>query len=779
MNIRIFTFRVFLLTLLSLSGLQLKALAPRIFSLSDTIDVVSYELYLTVTNVAQQSISGQAGIRFTTPLSSQQQLILELLQLQVDSVMNDEGAMLPYSHNGTRLTIDLPAAVGAGDTALVYVYYHGQPFHESWGGFHFSGSYAFNLGVGFESIPHNLGKAWFPCVDDFRDRALYDYYIRVANTNTAVCGGLLQSISTMCDGTVMYHWKMERSIPTYLASVAIGPYALVTDSVTGIQSTIPVRYYVHPSDTIRARNSFANMGLVTTAYENAFGPYPFERIGITGTSLGAMEHAGNIFYPNGSINGTLSDEWLYAHELSHMWFGNMVTCSSDGDMWLNEGWARWCETYYREVLYGTGVARDNFRTLLRNVLQYIHTKEGGYIPLSPMPSIYTYGDNVYDKGGITSQALRGYLGDSLFFAGIKAYLQAFAYSPASSEDLRDFMSDYTGIDLTDFFDVHVFGAGFNQYSVDSMRVTPQGNDYLAQVFINQRLKGPAQPAQNNRVLLTFFDAQWHRFDAKAIYTGVYGSNSFLLPFEPVLVVVDADEQMADATTDAFKTITATGLYDYTDTWFKLDVMSVSDSALVRVVHNWVPPDSLKTPVPGLRLSDYRYWTIEGIFPEIFDATGRFWYNRNAALDNTLLLSAADSLVILYRATTANDWQPVEFTKVGPWQLGTLYVPHIRPGDYALAVYSQTTSSTTGSLPQPWLKAFPNPASEMVNIETFIGETAHLTVTDSAGSPVFRSEVPAGRHSLQWNCSKLPPGSYIVQVAGNQAKIAVSKLILTR
>ncbi|MBK6965283.1 MAG: hypothetical protein IPH20_15465 [Bacteroidales bacterium] len=239
------------------------------------------------------------------------------------------------------------------------------------------------------------------------------------NVNTAVCGGLLQSVSPMSDNTKIFHWKSDRTLPTYLASVAAGPYALVTDTVNAEQGEIPVTYYVRPSDTTRARGSFVNLPAVTGIFEESFGPYPFQRIGITGTSLGAMEHAENIFYPNSSINGTLSDEWLYAHELSHMWFGNKVTCASDADMWLNEGWARWCETLYRENLYGIESARENMRPLLREVLQFIHTKEGGYRPLSPMPSEYTYGDNVYDKGGVTTHALRGYLGDSLFFGGVK------------------------------------------------------------------------------------------------------------------------------------------------------------------------------------------------------------------------------------------------------------------------------------------------------------------------------------------------------------------------
>jgi len=773
-----FTFIPVALTLILISGLHLSAQNQHNRAISDTIDVVGYELHLTVTNLSQLVISGRAGIRFTTPLNDIHQLPLELKQLQVDSVKTDEEIMLDFSHTGERLLVDLDQTVVPGDTMLVWIYYHGQPFHESWGGFHFAGTYAFNLGVGFESIPHNLGKTWFPCVDDFIDRAFYDYYIRVENSNTAVCGGLLQSITPMGDGTQVFHWKSDRTLPTYLASVAVGPYALVNDTVQGEQFQIPVTYYVRPSDTTRARGSFVNLPEITTIYEEAFGPYPFQRIGITGTSLGAMEHAENIFYPHGSINGNLSDEWLYAHELSHMWFGDEVTCASDADMWLNEGWARWCETYYREKLYGIEAARNNMRPLLRDVLQFIHTKEGGYRPLSPMPSEYTYGDNVYDKGGVTTHALRGYLGDSLFFTGIKTYLEAYSFSPASSYDMRDFLTQQTGTDMTGFFDFHVFGPGFNHFTVDSFKVVPAGNEYDVEVFIRQRLKGTNIYASDCRLEISFMNNGWQTETRKISFPGPHGSGIFRIPFEPSMVMTDLYEKSGGAATSSYKIIKSTGLYDYTDTYFKLDVTQVNDSAFVRATHNWVPPDSLRVPVPGLTLSDYRYWTIEGIFPEGFEATGRFFYNKNAYLDNTLITNSEDSLVILYRPDASHEWQPVSFTRVGPWQLGTIYVEHLRPGDYTLALWDALYVGYNGKPDQnESIRIFPNPADSGVTFETSDAGGGTLTVYDSSGKAVFAKNISPGKRSVYWNCSSVSPGTYLVNFGQGKGFTRSSKIVI--
>ncbi len=136
-----------LLTLVLLSGLQLRAQLFQRGNLSDTIDVVNYHLHLDVTDPASQTISGKAGIRFTSPVSALSLLTLELKQLQVDSVRFSDETALPFSQTGERLQISLPDPVSPGDTTLVWIYYHGQPFHEAWGGFHFAGSYAFNLGA--------------------------------------------------------------------------------------------------------------------------------------------------------------------------------------------------------------------------------------------------------------------------------------------------------------------------------------------------------------------------------------------------------------------------------------------------------------------------------------------------------------------------------------------------------------------------------------------------------------------------------------------------------
>lgn len=761
---------LFLAILLCLSGRTSSQ------TLSDTMDVIEYSINLDVLNLPAKVIKGNTGIELTVKQPSIEVIGLDLKYLSIDSVvMNGELLFVSGALGEDRYSIYLPEAINPGDTIFFRVYYHGIPFSESWGGFHFAGSYAFNLGVGFQSIPHNLGKAWFPCVDDFKDRAFYEYRIRVENANKAVCGGLLQSVTDNNDGTHTFYWKTFETIPTYLASVAVGPYALKTDIFNGLQAQVPITYYVRPADTNKVNGSFTNLKAIASIYEDHFGPYPFNRIGITGTSLGAMEHAENIAYPNGSISGSPADEWLYAHELSHMWFGDYVTCATDADMWLNEGWARWCELIFTEGLYGQEQSDEYYKTLLRDVLQYTHLKDGGYRALFPMDQQFTYGSTVYDKGALVAHSLRHYIGDSLFFPAIRDYLQLYSYDHADSYQLRDALENSTGMDLNEFFDFFVFTPGFTHYSVDSFNVTPAGEEFEVSIFMKQKHKGTTAYASNCKVDLSFMNRDRSLVTRQVSFSGITDTVSVLLDFEPILVTPDLFYRTSDATTDELKTLCETGTYDYKYTFCKVEVNEVADSAWVRVTHNWVGPDTLQNPQTGLHLSSNHYWTVEGIFPEGFNAKGIFNYNKNI-LDSDIITNADDSLVMLYREHPGQDWRGIDFTRTGPWQLGYLNIWNLKPGQYTLAVWDEEyvgikdPADNTGLL-----RIFPNPAPETITIQVNYKKATQLFIFNSAGQNVHTCKVGNGE-IVKWSGS---PGTYLVALYQGRKKIATSKAFISR
>jgi aminopeptidase N len=713
--------------------------------------------------MSSQHITAFTDITLTTPYDNITAIPLQLKELTADSVYVNWVKAEDFYQDEMLVRIPLGFAISAGDTVILRVHYSGVPYHESWGGFHYSGNYAFNLGVGISEIPHNLGKAWFPCVDDFTDRAVYDIYGTVDEDMEVIAGGMLVDAIDNGDGTKTYHWHCDYTMPTYLASIAIGDYVMVTDTFQGLERDIPIDIYVRPGDSVKVEGTFINLKDILGIFEGAMGPYPWERVGFTGTAIGAMEHATNIYVPHNTITGSTSYESLMAHEASHMWVGDMVTCSSAGEMWLNEGWATFFQYYYALILYDDP---DQFKTDMRathaSVLQSCHTPsgDGSYFPLNQIPEEHTYGMAAYDKGATVVQALRFYLGDSLFFETLKAYLQEFAWSAASSYDMRDLMSGYTGMDMSGFFDNWVLNSGTPHYSVDSFNVV--GPQYTVIIDVKQKRKGPAFTGDGNIMEVTFMDENWNMHTDTLSFDGETGTVEKTVPFYPSVVLVDLEEKMFDATTDNYKIIHETGSVTFEKTFFNLQVDDITDSALVQVTHNWAPPDSLKTPVAGLRLSDYRYWHIDGILPGTFQATGKFYYARSGYLDNNLILNEEDSIVILFRKNASEDWQSVDFEQIGNWNIGNLIVPDLQLGEYTLGVWdTQVGVPVKQKKDRGSLNIYPNPSGGSFSIMHDYPGNARIAIYSPGGVEIRSFHVDQAMKKLTWDPADLSSGTYTI------------------
>jgi len=652
---------------------------------SDTLEATHYDIHLTNIHQTNKTIEGYTAVKLITKTGPLSIIKLELASLTVDSVFVNNTKTNAFKRIPNLIIINLPAALQAGEKVQATVYYHGHPFVDpsGWGGFHFSGDYALNLGVGFDAIPHNLGKAWFPCIDDFHDRALYDIYLTTNNSKKAISGGRLIDVHDNGNNTSTWHWRTDFTIPTYLASATIGKYELFADTFTGQQSSIPITIYSRPSDTAKTTGTFIHLQQILRVFEKYFGPYPFERVGFTGSpaGLGAMEHASNITYPFRGWTGTTDQEWWYAHELSHMWFGNQVTCASAEDMWLNEGWAVFCESLFRQEIYGRKAYKENMRAKLKEVLQSAHINDGGYYALYGIPQTLTYSTTVYQKGGQVAHTLRGYMGDSLFFGGIKAYLNKYAYQHASTTDLRNFLETYSGMNLKPFFEAWVNQPGFPHFSIDSVTTRRKKNGYDVTVFVRQRLLGRSQFASFNHLEITFMDKKWHSITDTIVFSGPVGSKIFHLPFAPVAAMADLDEKISDATTDEFKTITHTGRFEYPHSFCTLIAEKVPDSAWVRITNNWILPDTAELPEPGLKLIGTQYWTVEGIFPKGFSAKAKFAYDNAPGHYPAISATPDVSPVMLYRQGAGYPWKEINGTSEDSRISGTITVENLKPGEY--------------------------------------------------------------------------------------------------
>ncbi len=699
---------------------------------AQTFDVQHYDINLSVPDSYHKYIEANTLIKIKILQDNISEIELMLLDLAVDSIIiNSE--LQSFTHNDTIINIQLGNTYQTDDVLTLSIYYHGDAHTDSdgWGGYFSKNGYVFNLGVSMSSDPHNYGRVWYPCVDNFTDKATYQFNITCQEARTAICGGTLIDEINNGNGTKTFSWLLNKQTPTYLTSVAIGNYKVYKDTFDGILGKIPVAIYARDSEIDKVPASFLHLRDIFNIYESKFGAYRWSRVGYVGVDFnsGAMEHAENIAYPNNSIDGTTNGETLYGHELAHSWFGNLTTCNSAEDMWLNEGWASYCEAIFTENLYGT----EAFKTYNRNRhyknLQRLHFDEGAYWPIYGIPTDLTYSNHVYNKGADVVHSLREFLGDDLFFSTMTNFLTDYQFQSFSSYDLKDYITTNTPYNLDDFFDSWVFNGGWMHFSVDSFDVTPNASQFDVKVFMRQKLKGKSTYGNNNRIPIQFLSSNFERLDTIITISGETDSQTFTIPFQPYTVICDLEEQLSDATTDQYTIIKNTGLQDYKKELFKTNITEITDSVLFRIEHNWVAPDDFKIKIENLEIHPERYWKVDGIFNNNFKANGQFYYSRSpsAYLDKDFVTTNVDSIVILYRSNINKDWEIIPHTKNGSAYSGYMIIEQIQRGEYAFGIWDHHVNISNKIKPVN-IKIYPNPITK--------GETIQVTMNNQYSSNNF-------------------------------------------
>lgn len=731
----------------------------------DSIDVLHYNIHLDLGHRTPNRMEGFTDVQLRT-LKAIDSVTLDLWVADIDSVIVD-GSQVGYVNRNTFLSIPMPSA--AGDTHTVTVHYRkgATVMPQGWGGFYFENDIYYNLGIAIYRYPHNCGLSWFPCRDNFYDKATYHFDITSRPGWKSICTGMLDSVTPHADGSTAYSWTLNRPTPTYLVGVAAAPFHVIQRDFQGANGTYPGIIGFINHDSTAVADNFAHMDLVIPLLEQRFGPYQWDRVGYVSTPRGSMEHVGNVAFVSDCMS---TDQEIclstMGHEFAHSWFGNLITCATADDMWFNEGGASFCEEITIEAINAAhnpkryiAFADEN----LFDVLLHAHLKDDGFRPVYGQSPDHTYGTTVYDKGATVWHSLRGYLGDSLFYASMRTLFCRCAFGTISSRQLCDSLSAYSGINLHNFFRFHVFNAGFNDYEVVDF-----GTDF---VTLRQQSYGTDSLMDGNRVWVTFFSDNLEQARRLVCFDGAEMRCPVApLPFQPAFAVVDLDKALSRAAIATQRTATATGPINMPLSLFKSTVNQVpaADSAWLLVTHHWTPSIGA-VPANGIVRFAGHHWTVQGHLPYTVLMDGQFRYIRSGSdrsLDENFLLhkNSIDSTVLLYRPDVASPWQVVSTSHTGTTSQGYLVAPTLQTGEYTFAVVDTAALTLAVTTPTPAddaVRLYPNPSNGTFTISTAQpGEALLVTVLDLAGRTLRDSLAATSGDSLRLD---LPSGNYTLVV----------------
>jgi aminopeptidase N len=252
-------------------------------------------------------------------------------------------------------------------------------------------------------------------------------------------------------GSSTWTWDQREPMASYLVLLLIGDY----ETEDGGRSSTGVEL-----DSAAETRDVSDLDSYSTLIDGAlsyftdqFGTYPFDRFGIAladSASGLAMETQGMPLFSRQDLDGSVGyfQNLLLSHEMAHQWFGDAVSPAQWDDIWLNEGWATYCEWMWLD--------HEGLDTLEgqaeRALAQTAHS--GG--PVSRPDDLF--GDVTYLGGGAALQALRLTIGDTAFFAGANAWVSDHMDSSASTDDFQATMERASGRDLSDFFATWIHAA---------------------------------------------------------------------------------------------------------------------------------------------------------------------------------------------------------------------------------------------------------------------------------------------------------------------------------
>lgn len=461
---------------------------PQQYPPDPQVDYQHLKIELRFDDPMTRSFTATETLTFKALAQPVTRLDLDAVNLSIQSVTTLSGEKLKYHYDGEHLDVEFPTAIASnGDSGLVFGYTCREP----------------ETGMIFalpdESYPQRplmihtqgeseLNRYWLISHDSPNERCTFEVICEAPAKYKALSNGALVSREEIGGGMARTHYRLDQPQPTYLLSLVLGEFEVVADK----WNNVAIEYWVPPGQADRVQRSFGKTPKMVETFSRVLGvPYPYPKYAQSVVYLfawGGMENTTvTTLYESVLLDerSALDQdvESLVSHELAHQWFGDMVTCKSWSHVWLNEGFATYCEFVWDEAEYGADRYTYDAWKQLREVADSdpVNERAGLFFPFydSPDDTFNRAASNPYSKGAAVIHILRRELGDELFWKCVNTYLKQYAWTSVESDDFRKVIEAQTGRSMERFFQQWV-----NRSGAPHLNVAYEWNDQRKEASVS-------------------------------------------------------------------------------------------------------------------------------------------------------------------------------------------------------------------------------------------------------------------------------------------------------
>jgi cytosol alanyl aminopeptidase len=425
---------------------------PPGYRLGDAAAPTEYEIRLAI-DPKQPTFAGETRIAFrvreATPI-----VWMHASRLAIESVEVTQGErkveVEVLQHGDDYLGLESKAEPFAPGEAVARFRYRGRIDAQSFRGLFRQQSQGESYVV---SQHEEVGaRRVFPCFDEPGWKTPFTIIVDAPAANVVVSNSPETQVSEVEGraGWKRHEFAKTKPLPTYLTALAVGPFDVVDGGTAGVKRT-PLRYLAakgRGADTRYAREVTPRLLEILEEY---FGtPFPFDKLDSLAlpesVTFGAMENVGLVTYGVQLLLATPLQETprfrrsytrVAAHEIAHMWFGNLATMAWWDDIWLNESFATWIgkkATYTLRPEWDTGGDRASSRSLAI-ALDRLDSARPVRNPVASHADLAGLFDGItYDKGGAVLDMFEAWIGEARFRDGVREYLRKHAWGSATSRD---------------------------------------------------------------------------------------------------------------------------------------------------------------------------------------------------------------------------------------------------------------------------------------------------------------------------------------------------------